>query len=97
MVKMLNEYFQIIDDETVQDNFVLIYELLDESTDFGFPQLTDATALKEVIYTGDLKKNATAVTKTLTTKPTFRKENVKYWFNSLYVEVVERIDLLVCS
>jgi hypothetical protein len=33
----------------VKRNFVLIYELLDETMDYGFPQLTEPAALKSFI------------------------------------------------
>ena len=44
---MFEDYFNRLDMETVRDNFILIYELLDEMCDFGWPQFTDAKILKE--------------------------------------------------
>lgn len=37
-------------DEVIKSNFVLIYELLDEVMDFGFPQVTDVSLLKSFIF-----------------------------------------------
>ena len=37
-------------EEVVKGNFVLIYELLDEVLDFGFPQIADAAILKQFIF-----------------------------------------------
>ncbi|PIO64685.1 hypothetical protein TELCIR_13677 [Teladorsagia circumcincta] len=35
--------------DSIRSNFVLIYEILDELIDFGYPQMTDATVLKTYI------------------------------------------------
>ena len=34
-------------EESVRDNFVIIYELLDEMMDFGYPQITESKILQE--------------------------------------------------
>ena len=39
----------------VRRNFVLIYELLDEVIDFGYPQIMDGDILKQYITQGGLK------------------------------------------
>lgn len=36
------EYFKEFEEESIRDNFVLIYELLDEVMDFGFLQIIDS-------------------------------------------------------
>ena len=41
------EYFKDLEEESIRDNFVIIYELLDEFMDFGFPQTTDTKILQE--------------------------------------------------
>ena len=38
-------------EESIRDNFVLIYELLDELMDFGYPQTTESKILKEYVRT----------------------------------------------
>lgn len=43
------EYFKELEEESIRDNFVLIYELLDEVMDFGFPQTTDSKILQEYV------------------------------------------------
>ena len=52
---MFSEYFKELEEESIRDNFVIIYELLDELMDFGYPQTTDSKILQEyvvVVYTG---------------------------------------------
>lgn len=45
--KVFTEYFKEIEEESIRDNFVVIYELLDELIDFGYPQTTDSKILQE--------------------------------------------------
>ncbi|KCV72178.1 hypothetical protein H696_01580 [Fonticula alba] len=46
---ILEDYFRTLREESIRDNFVLIYELLDETMDFGHPQFTEPSILKEYI------------------------------------------------
>ena len=46
---MLVEYFKELEEESIRDNFVIIYELLDEMMDFGFPQTTESKILQECV------------------------------------------------
>ena len=46
-VQVFTEYFKELEEESIQDNFVVVYELLDELMDFGFPQTTDSQILQE--------------------------------------------------
>jgi hypothetical protein len=45
----------------VKRNFVLIYELLDETMDYGFPQLTEPAALKSFILQKGVRSELDAV------------------------------------
>ena len=45
----INCYFRDVEEESLRDNFVIIYELLDEMVDFGYPQTTDGKILQEYI------------------------------------------------
>lgn len=46
-VQVFSEYFKELEEESIRDNFVIIYELLDELMDFGYPQTTDSKILQE--------------------------------------------------
>eukprot|EP00833_Pecoramyces_ruminatium_P008581 jgi/Orpsp1_1/1182613/evm.model.c7180000081970.1 len=50
-----NVYFGKFDEEAVKNNFVLIYELLDEILDFGYPQNCETETLKMYITTEGVK------------------------------------------
>lgn len=45
--QVFSEYFKELEEESIRDNFVIVYELLDELMDFGFPQTTDSKILQE--------------------------------------------------
>lgn len=46
-VQVFKEYFKELEEESIRDNFVTVYELMDEVMDFGFPQTTDSKILQE--------------------------------------------------
>ena len=48
-LKVFNEYFKELEEESIRDNFVIVYELLDELMDFGYPQTTDSKILQEYV------------------------------------------------
>lgn len=45
--QVFSEYFKELEEESIRDNFVIIYELMDELMDFGYPQTTDSKILQE--------------------------------------------------
>jgi AP-1 complex subunit mu len=48
-VEVFTEYFKELEEESIRDNFVVIYELLDEMMDFGYPQTTESKILQELV------------------------------------------------
>jgi AP-1 complex subunit mu len=46
---VFTEYFKELEEESIRDNFVVIYELLDEMMDFGHPQTTESKILQESV------------------------------------------------
>jgi hypothetical protein len=49
LVEVFTEYFKVLEEESIRDNFVIVYELLDEIMDFGYPQTTETKVLQEFI------------------------------------------------
>lgn len=63
IVEVFTEYFKELEEESIRDNFVVIYELLDEMMDFGYPQTTESKILQEyVVPQVSVKLNETADT-----------------------------------
>uniref|UniRef100_A0A1I7XB94 MHD domain-containing protein n=1 Tax=Heterorhabditis bacteriophora TaxID=37862 RepID=A0A1I7XB94_HETBA len=86
-------------EDSVRSNFVLLYELLDELIDFGFPQLTDATVLKMYITQAGVravtKEEQQQITSQVTGQISWRREGIKYRRNELFIDVVEYVNLLM--
>lgn len=61
LVGLGKAYFGKFDEEAVKNNFVLVYELLDEILDFGYPQNTETDTLKMYITTEGVKSERTMV------------------------------------
>lgn len=45
--EVFTEYFLDLEEESLRDNFVVVYELLDEMMDFGHVQITETKILQE--------------------------------------------------
>ena len=45
LCQVFAEYFKEVEEESIRDNFVIVYELLDEVMDYGSPQFTDSKVL----------------------------------------------------
>lgn len=46
----LLHFAQELEEESIRDNFVIIYELMDEMMDFGYPQTTESKILQECAW-----------------------------------------------
>lgn len=53
-VDVFKDYFGELEEESIRDNFVIIYELLDETMDFGYPQTMESKILREYITQASL-------------------------------------------
>ena len=47
--KVIKDYLGVLSEEAIRKNFILVYELLDEILDYGFPQGTSTETLKNFI------------------------------------------------
>jgi len=109
MVNIFKAYFGKFDEEHIRDNFVLIYELLDEILDYGYPQTTETDVLKLYITQGRARKSISAdkvkedKLKKITVQVTgagpcpWREPGIKYRKNELFIDVVESVNLLMST
>ncbi|GAB1520547.1 AP-1 adaptor complex mu subunit Apm1 [Rhizoctonia solani] len=96
LVSVLVEYFKELEEESIRDNFVIIYELLDEMMDFGYPQTTESKILQEYITQESHKleiqvRPPVAVTNAVS----WRSEGIRYRKNEVFLDVIESVNLLV--
>ncbi|KAJ9109101.1 hypothetical protein QFC21_000429 [Naganishia friedmannii] len=100
-VSISRSYFSKLDEEAVKNNFVLIYELLDEILDFGYPQNSEIDALKMYITTESIKselavrEDSAKITIQATGATSWRRADVKYRKNEAFVDVIETVNLLM--
>ncbi|XP_069795119.1 adaptor related protein complex 1 subunit mu 3 isoform X1 [Narcine bancroftii] len=99
IIQVFTEYFKEVEEESIRDNFVTIYELLDEVMDFGFPQTTDSKILQEyIIQQGHkLEIGAPRPPATLTNAVSWRSEGIKYRKNEVFIDLIESVNLLVSA
>lgn len=101
VIDVFQDYFGDVEEESVRDNFVIVYELLDEMMDFGYPQTTEPKVLKSFItqesHKLSRKTHEVAVPKSVTGAVSWRAEGIVYRKNEVFLDIVEKINLLVAS
>lgn len=133
LAAVLEHFFGALEEESLRDNFVVAYELLDEVMDHGYPQFTEAAILSEFIKT-DAHRLASALAKgglaglvaagavvaggggaaqavgailpsqvprgppaAVTNAVSWRSDGLKYKKNEVFLDVVEKVNLVVSS
>lgn len=95
IVTVFSEYFKELEEESIRDNFVIIYELLDELMDFGYPQTTDSKILQEYITQESHKMEIQPkLPMAVTNAVSWRSEGIKYRKNEVFLDVIESVNLL---
>ena len=46
-MKVFRDYCGVISEESIRNNFVLIYEIIDEVIDYGHPQLVSTESIRQ--------------------------------------------------
>eukprot|EP01119_Soliformovum_irregulare_P005473 TRINITY_DN17229_c0_g1_i1.p1 TRINITY_DN17229_c0_g1~~TRINITY_DN17229_c0_g1_i1.p1 ORF type:complete len:414 (-),score=113.88 TRINITY_DN17229_c0_g1_i1:67-1308(-) len=99
-------YFERVNESILRENFVSVYQLLDEMLDNGIPFTTEPNELVEMIppptlvkkvmggITGSSSVNADLPAGTLTNTP-WRKTGVRYATNEVYFDIIEHVDASV--
>lgn len=99
MIELFSSYFGDITEENIKNNFVLIYELLDEILDYGYPQKTDSGILKTYITQQGIRGQSIEEQKQITSQVTgqisWRREGIKYRRNELFLDALESVNLLM--
>ncbi|KAJ0037991.1 hypothetical protein Pint_22883 [Pistacia integerrima] len=84
VVDVFKHYFEELEEESLRDNFVVVYELLDEMMDFGYPQYTEATILSEFIKTDAYRMEVTQrPPMAVTNAVSWRSEGILYKKNEV--------------
>ncbi|KAG6470738.1 hypothetical protein ZIOFF_071815 [Zingiber officinale] len=98
VVDVFKHYFEELEEESLRDNFVVVYELLDEMMDFGYPQYTEAKILSEFIKTDAYRMEVVQrPPMAVTNAVSWRSEGIRYKKNEVFLDVVESVNILVNS
>mmetsp|Transcript_12390 Transcript_12390/g.45167 ORF Transcript_12390/g.45167 Transcript_12390/m.45167 type:complete len:440 (-) Transcript_12390:1427-2746(-) len=106
VLKVLNSYFGgNATVEKVKENSTLIYAIMDEVMDYGYPQILQAEVLKEYILEKGMPEDVKALAalrerqKNLTLDVTgavsWRKRGIVYKVNELYLDAIEKVSALL--
>ncbi|KAG5540105.1 hypothetical protein RHGRI_020363 [Rhododendron griersonianum] len=106
-VTLFKAYFGgAFDEDAIRNNFVLIYELLDEIMDFGYPQNLSPEILKLYITQEGVRspfsskpadKPVPNATLQVTGAVGWRREGLVYKKNEVFLDIVESVNLLMSS
>lgn len=107
----LLSYFGELDEHAIKDNFITVYELLDEMLDEGYPMTVEQNILRALVPPPTvLGKVMTSVTgesgsapgsrlhfPTASPSTPWRRNNVKHAQNEIFVDVVETVDAIFAA
>jgi AP-3 complex subunit mu len=107
LAETLHDYFGEVNEHAIKDNFITVYELLDELLDSGFPLTVEQNILKQLVppptyltkvigsYTGDSTSGTTKLPfPTASPLTPWRREGIRYAQNEIFVDVCETIDAI---
>ncbi|EYC16718.1 hypothetical protein Y032_0032g2453 [Ancylostoma ceylanicum] len=106
VVHTFSQYFDECSDTSIKENCVMVFELLDEMLDNGYPLVTELNILQDLIKPPNFLRNianqVTGRTNHSETLPTgqlsnipWRRQGVKYTNNEAYFDVIEEIDAII--
>ncbi|CEF67795.1 Clathrin adaptor, mu subunit family and Clathrin adaptor, mu subunit, C-terminal domain and Longin-like domain and AP complex, mu/sigma subunit domain-containing protein [Strongyloides ratti] len=93
---LLEAYFTVINIDIINNNLLLIYEIMDEVMDFGFPQITDAEILMEyVTQYGSQDKSVKRIPPAVTNYVSWRAHNTLHEFNNVNIVINESVSITI--
>jgi AP-2 complex subunit mu-1 len=101
-IRILKAYLgEEFGEDAVRNNMTLLYELFDETMDFGYPQNSAIDVLRLYINFGKLKEKEKIEPSQLTSQITgaidWRREGIRYKVNDVKIDVLESVNLLLSS
>lgn len=102
LIRILKGYLgEEFDENAMRNNMTLIYELMDETMDFGYPQNCAVDVLRLYINLGSVKPQDEPEPSQLTSQITgaidWRREGIRHKKNEVYIDVLESVNLLLSS
>ncbi|KAI3950633.1 hypothetical protein MKX01_029425 [Papaver californicum] len=104
---VLNDYLGGLNEDLIKDNFVIVYELLDEMIDNCFPLTTEPNILRDMIappnlvskvlsvVTGNSSNMSNTLPGATSSCVPWRTADLKHSDNEVYVDLVEEMDAII--
>lgn len=105
---ILLEYLGEVTEDTLKDDFITVYQLLDEVMDSGYPFTTEPGLLRTLVHNPSVVQKAltaTGISATATVADTlpdsylsnlpWRPEDARHSNNSIYVDIIDFIDCVI--
>jgi AP-2 complex subunit mu-1 len=102
-IRILKAYLgEDFEENSMRNNMTLIYELMDETMDFGYPQNCAVDVLRLYINLGNVREaesdiKPSELTSQITGAIDWRREGIKYRKNQVYIDVLESVHLLLST
>ena len=104
LMRVIKDHCGEFTEESIKKNFVLIYEIIDEMIDFGFPQISSTEKVKQFVYNEPIVslKNINTI-KEMFNKNVKSNENTKRSIvitndskskNEIFVDIFEKVTCL---
>jgi len=108
LMKIIKDHCGVLSEESIRKNFILIYEIIDEMIDFGYPQLDSTEQIKQLVFTEPVVVSKQKVTSTglfgnkNTISPNANQDPInqnteKNKKNQIFVDLFEKITILFNS
>jgi len=102
LAKVIKDFCGVLTEESIRKNFVLVYEVIDEMIDYGYPQSTDTEQVRPFIVNEAIAVEAS----TSSFRPSFlssstlpptaiqRPMSTKKQKNEIFVDILEKVTVL---
>ena len=104
IIKVIKDFCGVLSEEAIRKNFVLIYEIIDEMMDFGYPQLTSTEKVKDYIVSPPeicqnvhIPRRNIFNTDTIKIGATYNPITESKNRNEIFVDVIEKLNVLFNS
>jgi AP-4 complex subunit mu-1 len=107
LIKVIKDHCGVLSEESIRKNFIIIYEIIDEMIDFGFPQLASTEQIKPFVFTEPILISNQSFTQSIfnkssksseaTKKPISQVTDQKNKKNEIFVDIFEKLTVLFNS
>jgi AP-3 complex subunit mu len=103
LLELFVDYFGLISEQVLKDNFSIVYQLLEEWIDYGTPYITEKALLKQIVPPPSLLSTVMSVV-SMTPHPTptsmvstcpWRNIGINYAHNEIFFDIVEELDCIM--